>query len=259
VTGSNIELDLNPPVATLRLNRPDRANALNRRMVSDFADCVTELARRDDLAVLLLCGAGSKFSAGGDLKELAQHSHLSGTAFELALADACERLAALPMIVVALIERFALGGGFLISLYCDLRIATPDAMLGFTPVARNWVPPWGLSRLAAWLGPARAQQFLLVRGSVTAEEALSLGLVDRVIVDHEMDDYIARTTPDWLAVPRDVVREVKTFYAQWKGVPHARGDRLSAAAFARTFGQPAARRALAEFIQPDRPKDVTQP
>jgi enoyl-CoA hydratase/carnithine racemase len=246
VTARPIEFEISPPIATLRWNRPDRANAINRAMVEQFAEHVRELERRGDVRVLFLRGSGGKFSAGADLRELAQHAQ--GPAAELVLADLLERMAALPMVVVGVLEGYALGGGFLISLYCDLRVATPDTLLGFTKLGRQWMPPWGLSRLARWLGVARAQQFLVARAMVTAREALPLGLVDRLATPTELESLLERLSRELCESPPEVIGELKRFFSQLQGAPHAHWDRISAAGFARTFAAAPAQAAIADFL-----------
>ncbi len=246
MNSQSLQLELAPPLARLWLNRPHRANALNREMVDQFSAHVETLVSRDDVRVLILRGRDGKFSSGADLKELVEHAQ--GPAAELSLAATLERLAALPMIAVAVIEQFALGGGFLIPLYCDLRIAAPDAQLGFTSLSRHWIPPWGLSRLAGWLGPARAQQFLLIHGAVSAEQGLELGLVDRVIAGAQLDAELENMVDKLAQCPREVIREVKTYYAQWKGAAHSHWDRISAAGFTRTWTAPSAQAAIAHFV-----------
>lgn len=243
-----LHLEIAESCATLWLSRPERANSINARMVELLAEHLDTLQRAEAVRTLFIRGAGGKFCSGADLKELAAADATVSDELDMRLARLLDRLVMLPMALVAVMESFALGGGFLISLYCDWRIATPQAQLGFTPLARNWLPPWGLSRLASWLGPARARQFLVARGSVTAEEALTLGLVDQIVPAGDVEAALAELAQKWSGSRADVVGEAKQFYANWTGVAHAEWDRRSAAAFDRTFRHPIAREAIGDFI-----------
>lgn len=248
MNGEPVELELAPPRATLWLNRPQAANAINAAMAQGIADRIDQLEVRDDIRVLFIRGRGGRFCAGADLGELTDGDLSRTNDLDMQLAVNLERLAALPMIVVAVVETFGYGGGFLIPLYADYRVATPGTRLGVTALGRQWLPPWGLARLALWLGPLKAQQLLIARGEVTAEEAAQLGLVDQVVDTEQLDDALEQLVDKLGGARGDVIREAKTFFAQIKGTPNSHWDRVSAAAFARTFSAELAQQAVAEFL-----------
>lgn len=160
-------------VAELRLNRPDKLNANNRRMA---ADIVAALSNLGDARVLILTGEGRAFSAGADLYERAADPSLPSM---LAAYDA---MAAVPVPVVAAIEGYCLGGGLELALCCDLRVAADSAQLGTPEVLRGLLPGGGgTQRLPRLIGPARAKELMLTGRRIDAATAERWGLVNEVV------------------------------------------------------------------------------
>lgn len=225
-------------------NRPAAANALDRAMFAALATAIETVAARDDVGVIILRGRGRGFCAGANLDELGQLDPQAAAQSSLEWPRLLDRLAGLPIPLIAALHGYALGGGFLISLYCDVRLAVVGTRIGFPAASQFWLPPWGLSRLAAWLGPARAQQMLLFSPELDAAAARELGLIDGVSPADEFDALVDATAARLAACQRDVVLEVRRFFAELPSTPHAEWDRLSAEGFARTFGSPAAQQAI---------------
>nr|WP_281494182.1 enoyl-CoA hydratase/isomerase family protein [Jannaschia sp. S6380] len=162
---------------TLTIDRPGRANSLTAAMLSDMARHVED-AR--DLRLLILTGAGDKaFSAGADLEEARAG---------LATSPLWERLsgavATVPCLTVAALNGTLAGGAFGMALACDIRLSVPQASF-FYPVAKlGFLPqPSDPVRLAALVGPARAKLILAGGARLDASEALSFGLIDRIVPD----------------------------------------------------------------------------
>lgn len=156
------------------LNRPDKANSLTAAMLTELAAIFEET---DIPRALILTGAGGKvFSAGADLDEA--HAGLATSP----LWERCSAaLAALPCLTVAALNGTLAGGAFGMALACDLRIAVQGARF-FYPVAKlGFLPqPSDPGRLAALIGPARTKLLLLAGEKLSTDEALSIGLIDRI-------------------------------------------------------------------------------
>ena len=184
-----------PGRLTLRLDRPERANALTRSMLGMLSDALAEAATRDDLRLLVLTGSGKVFSAGADLDEV--RNGLSG---DPVWEEVSTRLAALPCLTVAALNGTLAGGAFGLALACDLRLAVPGASF-FYPVLRNgFLPqPSDVRRLAALIGPAGARRILLAGERLDAAEALRLGLVDHLAEAEELPALVDRLAADALA------------------------------------------------------------
>ncbi len=164
---------------TLTLNRPEKANALTREMLVSLTDAVGTAGRDDTCKVVVLTGAGKVFSAGADL-DAARAGLATDPVWEL-LSGA---VAALPCLTIAALNGTAAGGSMGMVLACDLRVAVPEAKLFYPVMKLGFLPqPSDPVRLRALVGPARAKLILMGGAKVTADEALTMGLVDRVTPD----------------------------------------------------------------------------
>lgn len=169
-----IHLDHEGLVATIRIDRPDRRNALNLTAVEALDAAVGAIAESPTRAVILT-GTEGHFCAGADLKELEDLS------FALRLRAMLDRLAALPVPVIAAISGSCMGLGMQLVLACDLRVATPDARFA-VPVAKLglMVDHWTLERLAATFGPGAARHLVLSAQVLDADDAYRLGFVQEL-------------------------------------------------------------------------------
>jgi len=173
-----IRHDLTNDVLTLTIDRADKANSLTSEMLQDLISAVGDVG--STVRMVVLTGAGEKvFSAGADLEEAPKGLVVSPLWEELSGA-----VAALPCLTVAALNGTLAGGAFGMALACDLRLAVPHAKF-FYPVAKlGFLPqPSDPIRMARLTGPARAKLVLAGGGRLTADEALSFGLVDRICND----------------------------------------------------------------------------
>lgn len=168
---------------TVTIDRADKANSLTRDMLNQIADTAEE-ALVAHVPVLVLTGAGKVFSAGADLDEARAGLATDGVWERLSGA-----IAAFPGLSIAALNGTLAGGAMGMALACDLRIAVPSAKF-FYPVMRlGFLPqPSDPKRMAALVGPARAKLILMGGQKITAAEALSYGLIDRIV---EPDDLMA--------------------------------------------------------------------
>lgn len=183
---------------TLRINRPEKANALSEAMLHDLADAV-EAA---DQPVLVLTGVGQVFSAGADLDDVRGGS--------LATSPAWERLssaiATFKGLSVASLNGSCAGGALGMVLACDLRIAVASAKFFYPVIKIGVLPqPSDPARLVALVGQAAAKRILLTGAKVDAPEALSLGLIDQISEGTLVPDTQALIDPALAADPAQVV------------------------------------------------------
>jgi dTMP kinase len=172
-------------VAAIEVARPHRQNAFDRAAMAAFAEAVAglgETCARGEVRAVVLCGGGGRFLSGGDLKDLDDVRTPEGAAaFSAVMQGALAALAALPVPVIAAIDRFALGGGMEVALAADLRVAAQDAVLAFRQAPLGVTTGWGaVPRLRALVGRSTALRLLLDGPNLSAAEAANLGLVDRV-------------------------------------------------------------------------------
>lgn len=177
-------------VSTLTLNRPEKRNALNARVVHDLSAALDEVAADDGIRVVVLTGAGKAFSAGADLAALQALGKASATEN---LADS-ERLARLykqiythPKPVIAKINGHAIAGGCGLAAVCDFSVAAQGAKLGFTEVRIGFVPAIVSVFVLRKVGETAARDILLRGSLIEAEEAARIGLITRAIAADQLD------------------------------------------------------------------------
>ena len=161
-------------VRRITLDRPDKANALTPEMLSDLADAA-EAA--EEIPALILTGTGRVFSAGADLDAAKAGMAVSPDWERLSRAIADH-----PGLTIAALNGTAAGGAMGMVLACDIRLAVSEAKFFYPVMKLGYLPqPSDPARLAALIGPARAKMILMAGQKITADEALSWGLVDRIV------------------------------------------------------------------------------
>jgi len=175
-------------IGYITFNRPKVLNALNRRTIEELAHCLATARDDPEVRVLILTGAGEKsFVAGADINELAQRTPVDGKEFSLYGQFVLHMLETLGKPSLAAINGFALGGGCELALACTLRIASKTAQLGQPEVKLGILPGYGGSqRLARLCGKGAAHELILTGERISAEEALRIGLVNRVTEPAEL-------------------------------------------------------------------------
>jgi enoyl-CoA hydratase len=184
----NLLFEVNEKIARITFNRPNVLNALNRKTMDELGDCLKKVRADDEIRVLILTGAGEKaFIAGADINELSQQTPVVGREYTLYGQEIVHRLETLGKPVIAAINGFALGGGCELALACTMRIASRNAKLGQPEVKLGIIPGYGGSqRLPRLCGKGVAHELILTGEMISAEEALRIGLVNRVVESAEL-------------------------------------------------------------------------
>jgi enoyl-CoA hydratase len=184
----NLTLDRDGAVAVLTINRPQVLNALNTQTMDELRRAVLEVKHDDTVRVLIVTGAGEKsFVAGADINELAVQTPTQGKEHALRGQHVFDVIENLGKPVIAAINGFALGGGCELALACTLRIAADTARLGQPEINLGIIPGYaGSQRLSRLVGKGVALDLLLTGRHVKADEALQIGLVNRVVPASEL-------------------------------------------------------------------------
>ena len=184
----NLIFEKKDHIGTITFNRPRVLNALNRETMDELDALLSEARADADLRVLILTGAGEKaFVAGADINELAKRTPVDGKDFSLFGQEVIHRLETLGKPSIAAINGFALGGGCEVALACTIRIASRNAKIGQPEVKLGILPGYGGSqRLPRLCGKGVAQEMILTGEMITAEEALRVGLLNRVVEQAEL-------------------------------------------------------------------------
>jgi enoyl-CoA hydratase/carnithine racemase len=179
--GEFVRLEVEGGVGTIRIDRP-RMNALNGQVQEEIRAAATEAAEREDVRAVVVYGGERVFAAGADIKEMADMSYTDMVARSGRLQSAFTAVAKIPKPVVAAVTGYALGGGCELALCADVRIAAEDATLGQPEVLLGVIPgAGGTQRLTRLVGPSKAKDIIFSGRFVKAEEALRIGLVDRLV------------------------------------------------------------------------------
>ncbi|MEU3185581.1 enoyl-CoA hydratase-related protein [Streptomyces sp. NPDC006923] len=178
---ATVNLEVSGGVGTIRLDRPPM-NALDTSIQDLLREAAEEAGRREDVRSVILYGGEKVFAAGADIKEMREMDHAAMVVRSRALQESFTAVARIPKPVVAAITGYALGGGCELALCADFRIAGDNAKLGQPEILLGLIPgAGGTQRLARLIGPSRAKDLIFTGRQVRAEEALALGLVDRVV------------------------------------------------------------------------------
>lgn len=171
----------------LRLDRPERLNALNIEMVAGLQSAVRD-ATAQGIRVLLIRGTGRAFCSGADLKDRLAMSFEQRLLHNTAINDAFNELAAAPFVTIAVLNGLAYGGGCELALACDMRIAAAGASIGLTENRIGTIPAaGGTQRLPRIIGAARALELILTGEPISADREAAIGLVNEVVEPARLD------------------------------------------------------------------------
>ncbi len=179
--GEFVNLTVSDGVGTIRLDRP-KMNALNVQVQEEIRAAATAAAEDDAVRAVVIYGGERVFAAGADIKEMADMSYADMVKRSGPLQSSLSAVAAIPKPTVAAITGYALGGGCELALCADYRIAAEDAKLGQPEILLGIIPgAGGTQRLSRLIGPSKAKDLIYTGRFVDAAEALTLGLVDKVV------------------------------------------------------------------------------
>ena len=183
-------------IAYVTINRPEKLNALNAQAKIELKDVFTKIKNDENLDVVIITGSGEKsFVAGTDIQELTELNIESGKLFSEKGQELFNLIENLGKPVIAAINGYALGGGCELALACHIRIATENVKFGQPEVNLGIIPGYGgTQRLARLIGKGRAMEMILTGNQIDAQEALHIGLVNKVVPSGEL-----KTTAETMA------------------------------------------------------------
>ena len=185
---NNLLMEVENEVAVVTINRPKSLNALNSETLAELDQCFGEIAERKDIRVVILTGSGTKaFVAGADISEMVNATPAEGRKMGLLAKEAFLKLETMPQVTIAAVNGYALGGGCEISMACDIRIASENAIFGQPETGLGIIPGFGgTQRLARLVGMGRAKEMIFTCDNVDAAEAYRIGLVNKVVAKEEL-------------------------------------------------------------------------
>ena len=208
-------------VTLLRVNRPEQRNAIDFSTMDELETVLSILEADDSLRALVLTGGGDTFISGGDLKDFQSLvTAADGKRMAERMSAILTRVSCLPVPVIAALNGPAVGGGTEVALACDLRVASANAYFSFRQVTMGIMTAWGgAPRLLALLGFSRSLYYLLTAERITSEQALQMGLVQRVTPEGHAVIGAIELAQQLVAQPPLAVRAIKRTLRQIAGVP----------------------------------------
>lgn len=184
----NVKISIEDRIALVTISRPSALNALNVETMKELDCLFAMLEQETEIDVVIITGEGERsFVAGADIKEMAEMDTLEGRKWGLYGQSVLQRLEDMPHVVIAAVNGFALGGGCELALACDFRYAAENATFGQPEVKWGICAGFGATqRLVRAVGPAMAKELLYTADFIDAEEALRIGLVNRVLPQKEL-------------------------------------------------------------------------
>ena len=244
-------------LAYVRLNRPAKMNSLTRPMLERLAEIFRAFADRTDLRAVVLTGTGhAAFSAGTDIAELDELDEAGALRTARRGQETCEAIELCPVPVIAAINGIAAGGGCELALACHLRLAAAHATLSLPELKLGLIPGYGgTQRLARAVGHGRALAAMLAGDTLTADEALRLGLVNRVVAAEQLpaeaETLVANTLSRLAPL---AIRACLSAVTRGARLSHDDGLALEAELFSKLFSTADAREGTRAFLEKRAPQ-----
>lgn len=206
-----IKLKKNQTTIWITLNRPHKLNAINTTMLKELSEILDIIEKDPYIRCVIITGEGERaFSTGADITELQKLT--PETAYEYSRTGQLvfNKIETLSKLVVVAINGYALGGGLELALACDFKLASERAELGFPEIKLGTIPGWGGTQRLPWtVGAAEAKRLIILGDIVKANEALKMGLVNKVIPSNKLEDEAAALAQRLRAYPPKVLKNAK--------------------------------------------------
>ena len=247
--GEFVRLEVEGGVGTIRLDRP-KMNAINAQLQEDLLACAVEATTREDVRAVVLYGGERVFAAGADIKEMSGLAYADMVSWGTRLQDVLKVVARIPKPVVAAINGYALGGGFELALTADFRVVGERAKVGVPEIQLGVIPgAGGTQRLTRLVGPAKAKGMVFTGRHVEAEEALALGIADRVVPDADVYDAARELAASFATGPAIALRAAKQAIDDGLELDLDSALRLESALFAGLFATQDQRTGMSSFLE----------
>lgn len=252
----NLILKIENNIAILTFNRPKAMNALNNALFDELLTAIAEIKNNEDIKVLILTGAGDKsFIAGADISELVKMSPLQAKKFSRKGQKAFRELEKLAIPVIAAVNGFALGGGAETALACDFIYASEKALFGVPEITLGLIPGFGgTQRLPRRIGESLAKELLFTGKTVNAEEALAIGIVNKIFPHESLMESTLKTAKKIASMGKVALRAAKETAGAANDMDIETGTRFENDAFAICMTSEDAKEGTKAFLEKRKPE-----
>jgi len=206
-----LKVEIKDKIATLTINRPEVMNALNSKFFEEMDDVIATMSSKMDVKVLIITGEGKAFAAGADIEEMVNMNSTQGTRFSQTGQHTFSSLENLEIPVIAAVNGYALGGGCELAMSCDFRIASSKAKFGHPEVNLGLTTGFaGTQRLPRLVGLADALYLLYTADLISAEDALRIGLVQKVVEPGQLMTEVRAIAEKIVSKGPKAIRKVKS-------------------------------------------------
>lgn len=245
----HVHLEVDDGVGVVRFDRPP-ANAFDLRMGLELQEVIREAEARDDVGGIVLWGGRKLFAAGADIKAMAEWGPAEVKPSVDALGDACDLLESIGTISIAAVNGVALGGGMEVALAADLRYLAADASIGQPEIRLGVIPgAGGTQRLTRLVGPGRTRELVYTGRQVPADEAIALGLAERVLPADEVLEAAIADARAFANGPRRALAAAKAAIRAATETPGAAGVARERELFLALFGTSDQREGMRAFLE----------
>ncbi len=246
--GEFVGLEVEGGIGTIRLDRP-KMNAINGQLTAELVECAVQARERADVRAVVIWGGERVFAAGADIKEMSGLSYSHMVAWGTGLQDGFKIVARIPKPVVAAVNGYALGGGFELALTADFRVLGERAKVGVPEIQLGIIPgAGGTQRLTRLVGPARAKGMVFTGRHVAADEALAMGIADRVVADEDVYSTAVELAGQYADGPAIALRAAKQAIDDGLELDLDAALRLESALFAGLFATEDQTTGMASFV-----------
>lgn len=242
-------------LAIVTISRPNAMNALNTRFFNEMDDLVASINKRSDVRVMIITGEGKAFVAGADIAEMVDKDSEAGEAFSRLGQNTFSSLGKMSIPVIAAINGFALGGGLELAMSCDFRIASTKAKFGQPEVNLGLIPGYaGTQRLPRLVGMGDALYLLMTADMIGAEDALRIGLVQKVVEPEELMETATKVAGTIASKGPEAIKKVKSVVRLGHEMNMNNGENLEAVEFGSLFGEgKQGRKGMQAFLEKRKP------
>jgi enoyl-CoA hydratase/carnithine racemase len=247
--GEFVRVESADGIATIRLDRP-KMNALNAQVQDEIAAAAAQVSADSGVRAVILYGGERVFAAGADIKEMASMGYPAMAVRSAALQASFTAVADIPKPVVAAVTGYALGGGLELALCADFRVLGESAKVGQPEILLGIIPgAGGTQRLPRLIGPARAKDLIFSGRHVAADEALAIGLADKVVPDADVYQAARDLIGQYATGPALALSAAKQAVNRGLEVDLATGLEIERVHFAALFGTEDQKNGMRSFLE----------